>query len=105
MAKKNKEELNTKLDEALKNIEKQFGSGVITNLEEDGFMDIECVSTGSLSVDSALGKGVPKGRIIEFYGQNSSGKTLLALSIIAEVQKKGGKAVFLDLLKTLYCLF
>lgn len=92
------DETNDKLlEEALKQIEKQFGKGSIMRLGERSNVDVDAISTGSLSLDLALGiGGYPKGRIIEIFGPESSGKTTLALHAIAEVQKKGGKAAFID---------
>ena len=86
------------LESALAQIEKQFGKGSVMKLGEQGAnMNIEAVPTGSLSLDVALGVGgVPKGRIIEVYGPESSGKTTVALHIVAEVQKRGGIAGFID---------
>lgn len=81
---------------ALGQIEKQFGKGSVMRLGDDNYVDIETIPTGSLSLDMALGGGVPKGRIIEIYGPESSGKTTLALHIIAEIQKDGGRAAFID---------
>jgi len=86
------------IDMALGQIEKQFGKGSIMRLG-DGFSmpDIDVIPTGSLSLDLALGVGgIPRGRIIEIYGPESSGKTTLALHIVAEAQKKGGIAAFID---------
>ena len=85
------------LDTALAQIEKQCGKGSIMRLGENVGMEVKSVPTGSLSLDIALGiGGVPKGRIIEIFGPESSGKTTLALHIIAEVQKAGGEAAFID---------
>jgi recombination protein RecA len=81
---------------ALDQIEKQFGKGSIMKLGEGTNTDVECIPTGSISLDLALGGGLPKGRIIEIYGPESSGKTTLALHAIAEVQKTGGTAAFVD---------
>lgn len=81
---------------ALESIEKQFGKGSIMKLGEAQKVDIETVSTGSLSLDIALGGGIPKGRIIEIYGPESSGKTTLTLHAIAEIQRQGGSAAFID---------
>lgn len=81
---------------ALSQIEKNFGKGAIMRLGETKHMSVETIPTGSLSLDIALGGGVPKGRIIEIYGPESSGKTTLALHILAESQKKGGQAAFID---------
>lgn len=81
---------------ALETIEKQFGKGSIMKLGESHRSNVETVSTGSLSVDLALGGGIPKGRIVEVYGPESSGKTTLTLHVIAEIQKNGGTAAFID---------
>jgi recombination protein RecA len=81
---------------ALDQIEKQFGKGSIMKLGEGTNSDVECIPSGSISLDLALGGGLPKGRIIEIYGPESSGKTTLALHAIAEVQKTGGTAAFVD---------
>ena len=83
----NEEKLKA-LESAMKDIERQFGKGSIMRLDDKSTLDIESISTGCISLDIALGiGGVPKGRIIEVYGPESSGKTTLALSIIAEAQK------------------
>lgn len=85
------------LDAVLADIEKQFGKGSIMKLGSSEHMEIDTTSTGSLSLDIALGVGgYPKGRIIEIYGPESSGKTTFALQAIAEVQKTGGRAAFID---------
>ncbi len=86
------------LDAALSQIEKQFGKGAVMKLGDDSAkMNVEVVPTGSLSLDIALGVGgVPKGRIIEVYGPESSGKTTVALHMVAEVQKRGGIAGYID---------
>ena len=86
------------LDAALAQIEKQFGKGSVMKLgDQNSHMQVEAVPTGSLSLDIALGVGgVPKGRIIEIYGPESSGKTTVALHMVAEVQKRGGIAGFID---------
>lgn len=81
---------------ALDQIEKQFGKGSIMKLGDSRAMTVECIPTGSLSLDIALGGGIPKGRVIEVYGPESSGKTTLTLHAIAEVQKSGGTAAFID---------
>ncbi len=81
---------------ALETIEKQFGKGSIMKLGEAHKVNVETVSTGSLSLDIALGGGIPKGRIIEVYGPESSGKTTLTLHAIAEIQRMGGSAAFID---------
>ena len=84
------------IDVAVAQIEKQFGSGSIMKLGEGHKIDVETFPTGALSLDLALGGGIPKGRIIEIYGPESSGKTTLALHAVAEVQKTGGMAAFVD---------
>jgi len=85
------------LDAALGQIERAFGKGSIMRLGQNSHIDIEAISTGSLGIDIALGiGGMPKGRIIEIYGPESSGKTTLALSVIAQAQKKGGTCAFID---------
>ncbi len=85
------------LEAVLADIEKQFGKGAIMKLGEDSHMEIDVTSSGSLTLDIALGVGgYPKGRIIEIYGPESSGKTTFALHAIAEVQKNGGRAAFID---------
>ena len=86
------------LQAALAQIEKQFGKGTIMRLGEgEAIEDIQVVSTGSLGLDIALGVGgLPRGRVIEIYGPESSGKTTLALHVIAEAQKNGGTAAFVD---------
>lgn len=84
------------LNLALDAIEKQFGKGSIMRLGDAHSANVECISTGSLSLDIALGGGLPKGRIIEVYGPESSGKTTLTLHAIAEVQRHGGTAAFID---------
>ena len=81
---------------AIAQITKQFGDGSIMKLGENHNVNIELINSGSLSLDLALGGGYPKGRIIEIYGPESSGKTTLALHAIAEVQKTGGQAAFID---------
>ena len=85
------------LSTALAQIEKQFGKGAIMKLGDSAALQVEAISTGSLGLDLALGVGgVPRGRIIEIYGPESSGKTTLALHILAEAQKKGGEVAFVD---------
>ncbi len=81
---------------ALESIEKQFGKGSIMKLGEGHKQDVETFSTGALSLDLALGGGIPRGRVIEIYGPESSGKTTLTLHAIAEVQRNGGTAAFID---------
>ncbi|MBM4222908.1 MAG: recombinase RecA [Gammaproteobacteria bacterium] len=85
------------LQAALAQIDKQYGKCTVMRLNDHNHLDVEAISTGSLGLDIALGiGGVPKGRIVEIYGPESSGKTTLTLQMIAEVQKKGGVAVFID---------
>ena len=86
------------LDAAISQIEKQYGKGSIMKLgDNSAHMNVETIPTGSLSLDIALGLGgLPKGRIIEIYGPESSGKTTVALHAVAEVQKRGGIAGFID---------
>ncbi|MCL5093916.1 MAG: recombinase RecA [Patescibacteria group bacterium] len=81
---------------AIANIEKQYGKGSIMNMGETHAINVQMIPTGSIALDLALGGGVPKGRIIEIYGPESSGKTTLAYHIMAEVQKAGGIAAFID---------
>ena len=81
---------------AQEQINKQFGDGAIRRLGDSSTVDVELVSSGSLSLDLALGGGYPKGRVIEIYGPESSGKTTLTLHAIAEIQKQGGTAAFID---------
>jgi recombination protein RecA len=85
------------IDGALSQIERQFGKGSIMRLGERGVLPMESISTGSISVDSAIGiGGFPRGRVVEVFGPESSGKTTLALSVIAQAQKRGGVAAFID---------
>ena len=92
-----KKEKDKTLDQVLADIEKQFGKGAIMKLGEKGVKNIDVVSSGSIALDQALGVGgYPKGRIIEVFGPESSGKTTIALHAIAEVQKLGGRAAFID---------
>ncbi len=85
------------LEMAMSQIEKQFGKGSVMKLGEFKAMEVEAIPTGALSLDMALGiGGVPRGRIIEIFGPESSGKTTLALHIVAEAQKTGGEAAFID---------
>ncbi|HEU4967120.1 MAG TPA: recombinase RecA [Candidatus Saccharimonadales bacterium] len=81
---------------AMESIEKQFGKGSIMKLGESTHAKVECIPSGSISLDLALGGGLPRGRIIEIYGPESSGKTTLTLHAIAEVQRAGGTAAFID---------
>lgn len=92
-----KEERKKALDNAIAQIEKQYGAGAVMRLGETPKLNVEAISTGSLTLDMALGiGGVPRGRIVEIYGPESSGKTTVALHIIAEAQKNGGEAAFID---------
>lgn len=93
-----KSEKDKALEEAMSKIQKQFGKGAIMKLGEKGAqMNVEAISTGSISLDMATGiGGVPRGRIVEIYGPESSGKTTLTLHIVAEAQKTGGRAAFID---------
>ena len=92
-----KEDKKRALSTAMAQIEREFGAGAIMKLGENTHMEVQAVSTGSLTLDMALGiGGVPRGRIIEIFGPESSGKTTVALHIIAEVQKTGGEAAFID---------
>ncbi|MBR6708164.1 MAG: DNA recombination/repair protein RecA, partial [Clostridia bacterium] len=85
------------LEMAKSQLTKRFGDGIIMKLGENTHMNVQAVHTGSIALDMALGiGGVPRGRIIEIYGPESSGKTTLALHILAEVQKEGGEAAFID---------
>ena len=85
------------LDTAIAQIEKNFGKGTVMRLGDKPEMQVDAIPTGSLALDAALGiGGVPKGRIIEIYGPESSGKTTLALHIVAQAQKKGGEVAFVD---------
>ena len=98
MASKTSKTTNDKtLDQVLLDIEKQFGKGAVMKLGEENHRTIDVIPSGSLSLDIALGiGGYPKGRIIEIYGPESSGKTTFALHAIAEAQRKGGRAAFID---------
>jgi recombination protein RecA len=85
------------VDVAMTQIERQFGKGAIMRLGDRPKVDVDVISTGSVSLDAALGVGgVPRGRIIEIYGPESSGKTTLALHIVSEAQKLNGLAAFVD---------
>ena len=85
------------IGQAISQIEKQFGRGSIMKMGDDRIMDMPAISTGSLSLDLALGiGGVPKGRVVEIYGPESSGKTTLALHVAAEAQAQGGMVAFVD---------
>ncbi len=87
---------NKALDIAIAQIQKEYGEGAIMNLAEAKSMDVEVIPTGSIGLDIALGGGIPKGRIIEMYGPESSGKTTVALHVAAECQKQGGMVAFID---------
>ena len=85
------------LQTAISQIERDFGAGAVMRLGENAHMEVQAVHTGSISLDMALGiGGLPKGRIVEIYGPESSGKTTVALHVVAEVQKTGGEAAFID---------
>ena len=84
------------LDMVLTQIDRNFGKGTIMRLGDAARMKVETISTGALTLDLALGGGIPKGRVIEIYGPESSGKTTVALHAIAEIQKEGGIAAFVD---------
>ena len=93
----NSDEKRKALEAAMSQIEKQFGKGSVMKLGNNTKMNVEAIPTGSLALDVALGiGGIPKGRIIEIFGPESSGKTTLALHCLAEVQKSGGEAAFID---------
>lgn len=95
---KTKEKKDTKkLDDTLKELEKKFGEGAIMKLGEKPDIDVRVISTGSIGLDEALGVGgLPRGRVVEIYGPEASGKTTLALHAVAEAQKEGGIAAFID---------
>jgi recombination protein RecA len=85
------------LDMAMSQIEKQFGKGSIMKLGEGSTMEVETISTGALALDLALGAGgLPRGRVCEIYGPEASGKTTLALHVVAEAQRNGGICAFID---------
>ena len=91
------EEKKKALATAIAKIEKDYGKGTIMRLGDDISVNVEALSTGSLSLDMALGiGGVPRGRIIEIYGPEASGKTTLALHVVASAQKAGGEAAYID---------
>ncbi len=98
MAEEKKSDKQKALDLALTQIEKQFGKGSIMRLGREGAaVKVDAISTGALGLDLALGiGGVPRGRVVEIFGPEASGKTTLALHIVAEVQKQGGVAAFVD---------
>jgi recombination protein RecA len=94
---KQQTEKNSALERAIAQIEKQYGNGSIMQMDESKYAKIEGISTGCVSLDIALGGcGIPRGRIVEFFGPESSGKTTLALHVIAQAQKAGGVAAFID---------
>ena len=96
MAKKKQNEIRD-LQEAIDEIRQRFGEGAIMNLKDTKKVDVDAIPTGSISLDMALGvNGIPKGRIIEIFGPESTGKTSLALHVCAQAQKKGGTAAFID---------
>ena len=96
MANINQDKLKA-IEAAMSQIEKQFGKGAVMKLGEDAALSIDSISTGCLDLDIALGiGGVPRGRIVEIYGPESSGKTTVALHIAAEAQKNGGAVAFID---------
>lgn len=95
--KENKETKEKELDDLLSSLQDKFGEGAIMKLGDVKKVDVDAIPTGSFSLDLALGVGgLPKGRIVEIYGPESSGKTTLALNVIAQAQKKGGRAAFID---------
>ena len=94
MKDKDKQEV---LDNMFAQLEKDFGKGAVMRMGEKGLTNVEVISTGSIGIDAALGiGGVPRGRIVEIYGPESSGKTTIALHIIAQAQKNGGEVAFID---------
>ena len=93
------------LQNALAQIEKSYGKGSVMKLGESVNLNVEKISSGSITLDIALGGGIPKGRIIEIYGPESSGKTMMSLSAVADVQKNGGTAAFIDVEHALDPLF
>ncbi len=96
MSDDNSEKLKA-LELAMTQIDRQFGKGSIMRLGDERIADIEAIPTGSISLDAALGiGGFPRGRVVEIFGPESSGKTTLALHAIAEAQKRGGLAAFID---------
>ena len=97
MAKKKEEKEKINLEEAISEIQEKYGEGAIMKLKDAQKVNVDVIPTGSLSLDLALGvMGIPRGRVIEIYGGESTGKTTLSLSIIAEAQKMGGVAAFID---------
>src|SRR5438552_7750048 len=97
MAVEDRNERAKAIDAALAQIDKQFGKGSIMRLGSREKVDVPAIPTGALSLDAALGVGgMPRGRVVEIYGPESSGKTTLALHVIAEAQRRGGMAAFID---------
>src|SRR5437773_5566014 len=93
----NEQERRRAIDQALVQMDKQFGKGTILRLGSKAVVPLSIISSGSISIDNALGVGgFPRGRVVEIFGPESSGKTTLALQVIAEAQKAGGAAVFID---------
>src|SRR5438132_5395183 len=93
----NDQERRRTIDQALVQMEKQFGKGAILRLGSKAVVPVSVISSGSISIDNALGVGgFPRGRVVEIFGPESSGKTTLALQVIAEAQKVGGTAAFID---------
>src|SRR5205809_3263729 len=93
----NEQERRRTIDLALVQMEKQFGKGTILRLGSKAVLPVAVISTGSISLDNALGVGgLPRGRVVEIFGPESSGKTTLALQVIAQAQKAGGAAAFID---------
>ena len=92
-----KEEKNKELNDLLSSLQDKFGEGAIMKLGEVPKTNVDVIPTGSFSLDVALGVGgLPKGRIVEIFGPEASGKTTLALNVVAQAQKKGGRAAFID---------
>src|ERR1700759_2697720 len=90
-------EQNKALENALAQIDKQFGKNSVMRLGDKGSMDVKAIPTGALSLDIALGiGGLPRGRVIEIYGPESSGKSTLATTVVAEAQRLGGKCAYID---------
>ena len=96
MSEANQEKLKA-LQMTMERLDKAYGKGTVMRLGDDSKQDIEVISTGSISLDLALGiKGLPKGRIVEIFGAESAGKTTLALSAVSQTQKQGGNAAYID---------
>lgn len=97
MSKQKKDEKSDLLEDAIRGLKERFGEGVIMRLGEARKIEVKAITTGSISLDIALGVGgIPRGRIVEIFGPESSGKSTLALHVVAEVQKRGGLAAFVD---------